>query len=43
MNDPENKSGIQFWKAEIQEIEKRKINARERAYRIYVCMKTFKT
>ncbi len=28
---------------EIQEIEKRKIKARERAYRIYVSMKTFKT
>ena len=27
---------------EIQEIEKRKIKARERAYRIYVSMKTFK-
>ena len=28
---------------EIQEIEKRKTKARERAYRIYVSMKTFKT
>ena len=28
---------------EILEIEKRKIKARERAYRIYVSMKTFKT
>jgi hypothetical protein len=28
---------------EIQEIEKRKIKARERAYGIYVSMKTFKT